>query len=139
MNIPQSAAAILAAGLFAAAGAGAATPAELRDVYAAAAHATTPGHASPSAVRGELFFKSTHGKEWSCASCHGARPVGDGRHAVTGKVIAPLAPAFNSSRFVDAAKTEKWFKRNCNDVLGRECSAAEKGDVLEYLLALNKG
>lgn len=139
MNILQSAAAILAAGLFVAAGAGAATPAELRDGYAATARTAIPGHAGPSAARGEQFFKSTHGKEWSCASCHGARPVADGKHAVTGKVIAPLAPAANSSRFSDAAKTEKWFKRNCNDVLGRECSAAEKSDVLEYLLTLNKG
>lgn len=139
MNILQPAAAVLTAGLLATAGAGAATPAELRDGYAVAARAASPGYAGPSAVRGEQFFKATHGKEWSCASCHGARPVADGKHAVTGKVIAPLAPSANGNRFTDAAKTEKWFKRNCNDVLGRECSAAEKGDVLDYLLTLNKG
>ena len=29
------------------------------------------------------------------------------------------------------AKTEKWFRRNCNDVIGRECSRAEKADMIE--------
>jgi hypothetical protein len=33
---------------------------------------------------------------------------------------------------------EKWFKRNCNDVAGRACTALEKGDVLTYLLSLKK-
>lgn len=117
----------------------AATPGEMRQEFAAAAKASSPGFAGLSAARGEQFFKTTHGKEWSCATCHGARPVTDGKHAVTGKVITPLAPAANASRFTDQAKTEKWFKRNCNDVLSRECTAAEKGDVLEYLLTLSKG
>ena len=117
----------------------AATPAEMRQDFAAAAKAATPGFNGLSAARGEQFFKNTHGKDWSCATCHGARPLTDGKHAVTGKVISPLAPVANANRFTDPAKTEKWFKRNCNDVLGRECSPAEKGDVLEYLLTLNKG
>ena len=119
--------------------AGAATPVEMRQDYAAAAKAAAPGFTGLSATRGEQFFKTTHGKDWSCATCHGARPLSDGKHAVTGKVISPLAPVANAGRFTDPAKTEKWFKRNCNDVLGRECSAAEKGDVLEYLLTLSKG
>ena len=111
----------------------------MRQEFAAAAKAATPGFAGLSAARGEQFFRTTHGKDWSCASCHGARPLGDGKHAVTGKVISPLAPVANAARFTDPAKTEKWFKRNCNDVLGRECTAAEKGDVLEYLLSLKNG
>ena len=56
----------------------------------------------------------------------------------TGKVIGPLAPAFNPERFTDAAKTEKWFRRNCNDVMGRECTAGEKADVLAWLLTLKR-
>jgi len=116
----------------------AATPNEMRQEFSAAAKASSPGFTGLSAIRGEQFFKSTHGKEWSCATCHGARPLTDGKHAVTGKIIKPLAPVANANRFTDQAKTGKWFKRNCNDVLGRECSAAEKGDVLEYLLALDK-
>ena len=43
---------------------------------------------------------------------------------------------FNAERFTDAAKSEKWFRRNCNDVVGRECTAAEKADVLAWLLTL---
>ena len=60
----------------------------------------------------------------------------DGRHVVTGKALAPLAPAGNAARFADPARTEKWFRRNCNDVLGRECTAAEKGNVLAWLVSL---
>ena len=45
-------------------------------------------------------------------------------------------PPANPDRFSDAATTEKWFRRNCNDVLGRECTPQEKGDVLTWLLSL---
>ncbi len=123
----------IAAGLVAialASGATAATPAALLDGYRAAASA------SPDATRGERFFTQTHGREWSCSTCHGTRPIQAGRHAATGKPITPLAPAFNAERFTDAAKTDKWFRRNCNDVVGRECSADEKADVLAWLLTL---
>ncbi|MBX9935628.1 MAG: DUF1924 domain-containing protein, partial [Burkholderiaceae bacterium] len=54
----------------------------------------------------------------------------------TGKTIAPLAPAFNPERFTDTAKADKWFRRNCKDVLSRECTAAEKADVLAWLVQL---
>ena len=87
-------------------------------------------------ARGRDFFTTKHGHEWSCSSCHGERPVGTGRHAVTGKPIAALAPAANPERFTNEAKTEKWFRRNCNDVLGRECSAEEKADVRAWLATL---
>jgi mono/diheme cytochrome c family protein len=108
----------------------AATPNELAAAYTAQAGAA----AQPA--RGQALFTQTHGREWSCSSCHGPRPVQPGQHAATGKAIAALAPAANVQRFTDAAKTEKWFRRNCNDVLGRECSAAEKADVLGWLLTL---
>ena len=88
------------------------------------------------AARGQAFFTNKHGKDWSCSTCHTTNPTVDGKHATTGKVIAPMAPAFNPKRFTDAAKTEKWFRRNCNDVVGRECSAGEKADVLTWLLSL---
>jgi cytochrome c peroxidase len=88
------------------------------------------------AARGQEFFTSKHGKDWSCSSCHTAKPTVDGKHATTGKLIKPMAPAFNPERFTDAAKTEKWFRRNCNDVVGRECSAGEKADVLSWLASL---
>lgn len=63
-------------------------------------------------------------------------PTTPGRHASTGKTIAPLAPAANPERFTDTAKVEKWFRRNCKDVLSRECTATEKADVLAYLTSL---
>jgi hypothetical protein len=87
-------------------------------------------------VQGQQFFNSKHGREWSCSSCHGTVPVQTGKHAATGKAIAALAPAANAERFADAARTEKWFRRNCNDVMGRECTPAEKADVLAWLLTL---
>jgi len=91
---------------------------------------------SPLASRGEKFFMSKQGKEWSCASCHGVPPTKEGKHATTDKSISPLAPAFNSKRFTDETKVNKWFKRNCNDVLSRECSSLEKADVMAYLNSL---
>ncbi|WP_372828214.1 DUF1924 domain-containing protein [Polaromonas sp.] len=113
---------------------------------APAAQATTPAdmlagytaQAGVSAVpaRGQQLFNTRQGREWSCASCHAALPMTTGKHAATGKPIGPLAPAFNAERFTDAAKAEKWFRRNCNDVAGRECTAVEKADVLSWLMTL---
>ena len=125
--IPLAGAAIAVA--FATAGR-AATPADLQAAYSAA----TLTAAAPD--RGQQLFTSRHGREWSCSSCHGVLPTQAGRHASTGKPIAPLAPAFNPERFVDTTKTEKWFRRNCNDVLGRECTAGEKADVISWLRTL---
>ena len=96
------------------------------------AQAGRPGNAD----QGATFFNTRHGGEWSCASCHGTPPTQQGEHASTGKKIAPLAPAFNPKVFTDTAKVEKWFRRNCKDVLQRECSAGEKADVLAYLNSL---
>lgn len=106
------------------------TPAEQLAAYSAQAGAA----AQPA--RGQQFFTGKHGREWSCSSCHGAVPTQTGKHASTGKPIGAMAPAFNPQRFTDAAKTEKWFRRNCNDVVGRECTAAEKADALAWLLTL---
>jgi cytochrome c peroxidase len=86
--------------------------------------------------QGRVFFNAKQGGDWSCASCHGVPPTQQGKHASTGKVIKPLAPAFNPQAFTDSARVDKWFRRNCNDVLSRECSAAEKADVLAYLISL---
>lgn len=129
MNRPSFIALTAAAAVWCAA-ATAASPDQLLSGYSAQAGAT------PSAARGQQFFNATHGREWSCASCHGQRPVQPGKHATTGKEITALAPAVSADRFTDAAKTEKWFRRNCNDVLGRECTPAEKADVLGWLLTL---
>lgn len=116
--------------------AGTDTPAALQARYAAAAQRESPGSGGLQAERGRQFFASRHGAEWSCSSCHTADPRTNGRHAVTGKTLKPLAPSANPDRFTDVAKVEKWFRRNCKDVLSRECTAREKGDVLAYLQSL---
>jgi mono/diheme cytochrome c family protein len=112
------------------------TPFDLQRRFEAEARATTPGFGSFSVQRGEAFFKGTHGSDWSCATCHTGNPLGPGKHSRTGKSIAPLAPSANPARFTDVAAVDKWFRRNCNDVLGRACTAQEKGDVLRYLMSL---
>lgn len=110
-------------------------PAELQAGYAAQARAAGAAGVF-DAGRGQQFFTTTHGGDWSCASCHTRDPRQAGRHAVTGKTIAPMAPAVNPERFARADKVEKWFKRNCRDVLARECTAQEKGDVIAWLQSL---
>lgn len=108
------------------------TPAEQLAAY------TAQAGAQPQAARGQALFTTKHGKDWSCSTCHTATPTVDGKHASTGKVISPLAPALNAERFTDTTKTEKWFRRNCNDVVGRECTAGEKADVLAWLLTFKR-
>jgi uncharacterized membrane protein len=116
--------------LFASFQAMAATPAELLAGY------TAQSGQSANVIKGEVFFKASHGQEWQCTSCHGKSPMAGGRHASTDKAIEPLAPAANAKRLTDSAKAEKWFRRNCKDVLARECTAAEKADVLAWLISL---
>ncbi len=111
------------------------TPHEiLSEFKTEAAH--VPNFQGFSVARGGQFFKEKHGKEWSCTSCHTDNPAALGKHARTGKEIKPMAPSANAERFTDMAKVEKWFKRNCHDVLGRVCTPQEKGDVLSYLLSV---
>ncbi len=113
------------------------SPGRLLQAYAGEAAANSRAYAGPSAPAGDRFFHQQH-MDWSCSSCHTADPARVGRHAVTGKAIQPLAPGANAERFQDRARADKWFKRNCNDVLDRECTAQEKGDVLAYLLTVKK-
>lgn len=128
-------AATLALVLMAAAGlpgAHAATPAELLAGYVAKAGAP----AVPE--RGQKLFNTNFGRDLglSCASCHGAVPVKPGKDQVTEKPIAALAPAANPSRFTDKSKVENWFRVNCKDFVGRECTAGEKADVMAWLMSL---
>jgi hypothetical protein len=107
----------------------AASPAEMLKSYEAAS-------GKAASQRGEQLFNNKHGKEWSCSSCHTTLPNKATEHIVTGKSIEALAPSANPNRFTDIAKTEKWFKRNCKDVFGRECSAQEKADIVAWLLTV---
>lgn len=112
------------------------TPADFLRSFETAARQDNAAFSGFSASRGQTFFTSTHGNDWSCASCHTRNPATRGRHATTNRSIAPLAPAVNARRFTRAKKVEKWFRRNCNDVLNRACTPLEKGDVLTYLMSV---
>lgn len=121
---------IVGAGLAPATHAADTSPAQQLERFSAQAGA--PGQPE----RGRVLFTTRQGGEWSCASCHGNPPTAPGKHAGTGKAIEPLAPAANPKAFTDTAKVDKWLRRNCNDVLKRECSAGEKADLLAYLQTL---
>ncbi len=111
------------------------TPQDLIQSYTKTAAAERPGF-TPSAPRGASFFGQKFGKSSnmpSCTACHTQNPASAGQHVVTGKAIKPLAPASEPTRLSSIDKVEKWFRRNCTEVLGRECSAAEKADFVSYL------
>jgi hypothetical protein len=120
----------------AAVAAAAATPTQLLETYTAEAAKQTPGFA-PSAQRGAQFYAQRFAvseKMPACTTCHADSPAQAGRHIVTGKAIKPLAPRAEPARFTDPAKTEKWFTRNCGEVVGRECNAAEKADFVKFVM-----
>ncbi len=70
----------------------------------------------------------------SCTTCHATNPREAGR-TLSGKPIDATAVSVTPARYTDPAKVEKWFKRNCNEVLGRECTPQEKGDWLTYMIS----
>jgi len=114
------------------------SPQSLLDFYANEAKASDPGFSRFSAERGEHLFRTNFstGKPDtpSCTTCHTTDPRKTGQTRA-GKDIEPMAASVNSKRYSDQAKTEKWFGRNCNNVLGRECTATEKGDFIAFMLA----
>jgi hypothetical protein len=113
----------------------AATPADLLKGYSATASSQQAGF-TPSAQRGAAFYARTFGvsaKMPACTSCHTDDPAKAGRHVITDKPIKPLAPSANPERFTDLAKADKWFSRNCKEVVGRDCTAAEKADILAFV------
>jgi cytochrome c peroxidase len=117
----------------------AATSQELLKQYEVQAKQENTAFAGFSAERGASFFKAerTHsdGKKVSCATCHTSDPRKQGKTRAN-KVIEPMATIANPQRFTDAAKVEKWFGRNCKDVLERACTAQEKGDYIQYLTSV---
>jgi hypothetical protein len=44
-----------------------------------------------------------------------------------------MAVSTNPVRFTDAKDVEKRFGRDCKNVLGRACTAREKGDFITFL------
>jgi hypothetical protein len=111
------------------------SPQQIGQIYAAEATARQAG-STPSAKRGEALFRqrfANNDKMPACTSCHTDSPLNAGQHAVTGKTIRPLAVVANPERFADPAKVEKWFGRNCKEVIGRNCTPAEKADFVTYM------
>jgi mono/diheme cytochrome c family protein len=96
-----------------------------------------PGFNRFAAERGAAFYRATHqgGKPGtaSCTSCHGSSPLDKGQTRA-GKDIDPMAVSKSPARYTDTDNVEKWFGRNCNDVLGRPCTAREKGDFITYMM-----
>ncbi len=107
------------------------SPAELLKGFEAQAGA------KGSAARGQALFTGTHtgGKPEtpSCITCHTRNLKARGQTRA-GKVIEPMALSVNPQRLTDSAKVAKWLRRNCKTVLGRECTAAEKADVVAFLM-----
>ncbi|MEJ2117568.1 MAG: DUF1924 domain-containing protein [Alphaproteobacteria bacterium] len=108
------------------------------DGYVAAAKKADAAFNGFSSERGRTFFfaKHTGGKQDSpsCTSCHTKDLTKPGKSRA-GKEIKPMAASVTPTRFTNARDVEKWFTRNCPDVLGRECTVSEKGDVLAFLLS----
>ena len=109
---------------------------DVLDRYAAAAKGADRAFAGFSAARGRAFFLARPGTGKpdtpSCTTCHTADPAQPG-HTRAGKDIGPMAVSAKPDRYTDFDTTEKWFGRNCQSVLGRPCSAAEKGDFITFM------
>jgi len=87
----------------------------------------------------QIYLKSRNweGEEQpACATCHTDDPKNEGKHAVSKKSIKPLAPAVNPERFTNVEKVEKNFSIHCRELYSRDCTAAEKGHFLTYLLSV---
>ena len=115
----------------------AATPDDILKGYEADVKKSDKGFKGFSADAGKKFYAEPHsgakGEKIACASCHTPDPTKTGKERDTGKAIEPLAPSANKERFTDKSKVEKWFKRNCKEVLARECTVKEKGDFVAFL------
>ncbi len=112
----------------------------LVDSYLAEARKADKGLKSFSAEEGRRLFtsKRVHSAkkdERSCTTCHTQDPSRPGQ-TVVGKPIEPMAQSVNKERFTDPEKVEKWFKRNCQWVLERECTPKEKGDFITYMTSI---
>jgi len=99
---------------------------------------TNQGASAFSVERGKVLWNQKHpakngGKERSCSLCHTSNLANTGKHIKTGKVIKPMAVSKNPDRLTKARKMKKWLLRNCKWVMGRTCTAQEKGDILSFI------
>ena len=105
--------------------------------FATQAKSADPGFAGFSAARGKTFslkdFAQGKPDTPACTTCHTASPAKEGRTRA-GKPIQPMAVSRTPNRYTDRKKVAKWFRRNCRSVLGRLCTAREKGDYLTFMI-----
>lgn len=112
---------------------------EILKEYEVNAKAIDPKFIKFNISAGEKLFRSerihSKGEKISCMTCHTTDPKKPGLTRAN-KIIEPIAPVVNPERFTDMIKVNKWFKRNCNDVLERECTIKEKGDFIVYMMSI---
>lgn len=133
---------VLAALTLATGAAGAADPRDaLLARYAAEARQADPNFQGFDAARGRALYFGPHAggrnpQLGACAACHTKDPRQTGQHVESKRSIDPMAASANPARFTKDTKVEKRFTRDCPDVIGRACTAQEKGDFITYLLGL---
>lgn len=113
---------------------------QFADQYAKHAQVTDPKFKATAEAGRDFYTKKyarrKDNKEESCSSCHTDNPLNKGKHVDTGKPIQPLSPVTNEARFKDLQKVETKFKKHCNNIIGRDCTPAEKSNYVTYLLSL---
>lgn len=82
-----------------------------------------------------LWEKKVDGK--SCVNCHNVDVTKPGKVGfwVFKFDLPPMALSVNPKLFEDPDNTEKQLNKRCDKVLGRLCTAQEKGDIIKYLSA----
>lgn len=112
---------------------------EILKIFEQQAKTASPSFKSFSIAEGEKMFRAervnSKNEKISCMTCHTSNPKAEGLTRAN-KVIDPLAPIANKERFTDMEKVEKWFKRNCKDVLDRECTVLEKGNFTKFMMSI---
>jgi len=107
------------------------------DALAEEARAANADFAGFSAAAGETLFRTAWAggddRTPSCTACHTEDPRAMGRNAKTGRPIEPVAVSVKPDRFTDPDEVAKQFRRDCKAVLGRACTAQEKGDYITFM------
>jgi mono/diheme cytochrome c family protein len=110
----------------------------LLDRYAAQARQTNPQFAGFDAARGRALYLGPHTggnpNLNACAVCHTKDPKQIGTHFESKRDIEPMAVSVTPDRFLNEKTVEKRFARKCVEVLGRSCTAQEKGDFITFLM-----
>lgn len=139
------------------------SPGQLLERYAAQALEADPAFEGFSAERGRAFYFAPRVivglGEVACASCHLDDPtqsirahrakvlcrachvLDDNEHPdpahAKKRHLGAFSPAANPERFRDFDRVNRYFEVNCRMLLKRDCTPAEKGDLITWLLGLH--